>query len=487
MTERVQQVLGELVARFGSDVTEDPRRLEALLRDLIGQDRQAIFLLVAAARERVPERLTGSGGSLPPPLLVSALARDLQQGLGLAEESARWAVQSWAVALGIVSAAGPGSPTVMSTVTAPQAPAAGVIVVAALGEADYRTIGAALTAAKPGDRIMVRPGVYRESLVLVKPVEIAGDGSRDEILLVSGDEACLLIRTDNARVRGLTLRRGPGDSTYSTIEIERGSGLVVEECDISSDSRSCIAIHGSGSFAVIRRCDIHDGEESGVYVHDNARGMIEDCDIWGNTLAGVVTESGGNPTVRGCRIHDGQAGGVFALDNGRGTFTDCDIFANALAGVEVKTGSDPTMRNCRIYSSKTGGVFAQENGRGTFTDCDIYGNALAGAEIKTGADPTVRDCRLHDGKASGIFVQENGRGTIRDCEITGHVLAGVETKTGGDPAVRACRINNNGGSAIFVNEGGIGSFEDNDLSGNRLGAWDIDRNSKIREARNREY
>ena len=201
MDEGVQGALGELLARFGPGLAEDPRRLEALLRDLAGQDRQAIFLLVSAARERIPERLTGSGGSLPAPLRVSALARDLQQSLGLADSAAHWAVQSWATALGLTSALPAASPPV----TSPHAPAgvsaspAGVLVVAAAGKADHRSIGAALSAAKPGARILVRPGVYRESLVLDKPVEIFGDGPREEIVITADSAACLLMRTDNAR------------------------------------------------------------------------------------------------------------------------------------------------------------------------------------------------------------------------------------------------------------------------------------------------
>ena len=41
---------------------------------------------------------------------------------------------------------------------------------------DFATVGAAIKAAKPGDRILVRPGLYEEGLVVDKPLEILGDG-----------------------------------------------------------------------------------------------------------------------------------------------------------------------------------------------------------------------------------------------------------------------------------------------------------------------
>ena len=362
MSEGVQGVLGELLARFGPGLAEDPRRLEALLRDLAGQDRQGIFLLVSAARERVPERLTGSGGSLPAPLLISALARDLQQSLGLADSAARWAVQSWAVALGITSTASTAGtaatapPAADPPVTSPQAPAAapapaaGVLVVAGAGEADHRSIGAALSAAKPGARILVRPGVYRESLVLGQPAEIVGDGPREEILLIANDAACLLIKTGNARVHGLTLRRRAGESTGPAVDITQGSGLVLEECDITSDSEACVAIRGTGTAPLIRGCRIHDSPSNGVSVVDNGRGTIEDCDITGNANPGVWITTGADPTVRGCRIRENGGNGIVVQQNGRGTVEDCDITGNGSDAPRRgdRDGADPIVHDCRI-------------------------------------------------------------------------------------------------------------------------------------------
>ena len=44
------------------------------------------------------------------------------------------------------------------------------------GRGDFTTVSAAIKAAKPGDRILVRPGLYEEGLVVDKPLEILGDG-----------------------------------------------------------------------------------------------------------------------------------------------------------------------------------------------------------------------------------------------------------------------------------------------------------------------
>ena len=48
-------------------------------------------------------------------------------------------------------------------------------VVDALYRGDFPSISQAIQAAKPGDRILVRPGLYSEGLIIDKPLEIMGD------------------------------------------------------------------------------------------------------------------------------------------------------------------------------------------------------------------------------------------------------------------------------------------------------------------------
>lgn len=96
-----RQVLRQLIAQHGPPLIEDPRRCEALLRDLCGPHRRAINVLVAALKERVPADLLTSQDSVPKQMLLMQLTRRLCDDLALAEDAARWAVDTWALAVGI--------------------------------------------------------------------------------------------------------------------------------------------------------------------------------------------------------------------------------------------------------------------------------------------------------------------------------------------------------------------------------------------------
>jgi len=104
-----RQKLCELIARFGQSLCDDPRRCEGLLRDFCGSYRREIHLLVSAAKQRVPAEILSSSDRVPPGVLIARLSKRLRDDLGLAEDFARWTVESWGLALGKLSSADLGS------------------------------------------------------------------------------------------------------------------------------------------------------------------------------------------------------------------------------------------------------------------------------------------------------------------------------------------------------------------------------------------
>jgi parallel beta-helix repeat protein len=278
-------------------------------------------------------------------------------------------------------------------------------VVDALYRGDHVTLTDAINAAKPGDRIVVRMGLYQEGIVLDKPVEIIGDGNLGEVVIEAKGRDAVLFRASIGRIANLTLRQAGGEGTWFGVNIAQG-GLHLEGCDITSQSNACVRIH-AGADPLLLRNRIHDGKNAGVFVHENGQGTLEDNDIFANTLEGVLIMTGGNPTLRRNRIHDGKMG-ILVHENGQGTLEDNDIFANALVGLEIRTGGNPTLQRNRIRDGNNAGVFVQVDGQGTLEDNDIFANAQTGVGIKTGGNPTLRSNRIHDGAEFGVCATENG-------------------------------------------------------------------------------
>ena len=98
-----RRTLRELIVRHGPGLCSDARRCEGLLRDLCGEHRREINILLGALRERVPLDLLAGRNSVPSGLLLTRLAKRLEDHLALTAAASRWAVDSWALALGVVS------------------------------------------------------------------------------------------------------------------------------------------------------------------------------------------------------------------------------------------------------------------------------------------------------------------------------------------------------------------------------------------------
>lgn len=126
MNDDVRAVLSDIIRTEGGEVTAQPQRLQALLTERCGSSKLEIDLLVSAAEDGVPDALSGSSDG-PPTEASERLARQLEASRGIDYHQARWAVDSWAMGLGIAGS----SPT---EVAVPMPPPAGSPVVPPPGE-----------------------------------------------------------------------------------------------------------------------------------------------------------------------------------------------------------------------------------------------------------------------------------------------------------------------------------------------------------------
>lgn len=103
MNSSPRQTLARIIAKHGRGICDSPKRIEALLRDLSSQHRREINIIVGALDERVAADLIGAGKSVPRDVLLARLSARLRDNLAYTPEAARWGVETWAVALGILS------------------------------------------------------------------------------------------------------------------------------------------------------------------------------------------------------------------------------------------------------------------------------------------------------------------------------------------------------------------------------------------------
>jgi WD40 repeat protein len=97
--ESVAAQLGEILIRHGRSPLTDAKLCENLLKDYCPEHKEEIALLALAVKERIASDLLVSQDGLQRDLLRALLVKRLRKARSLNEGDARWAVESWALAI----------------------------------------------------------------------------------------------------------------------------------------------------------------------------------------------------------------------------------------------------------------------------------------------------------------------------------------------------------------------------------------------------
>jgi len=96
-------------------------------------------------------------------------------------------------------------------------------------DADYPFIAPAIAAAAAGDTISVRAGVYREDLVLDKPLAIVGDGW--PTLFGTGTGSVVTILADGCEITGLVIAdsgTGQTNEMDAAVQVRSNRNRIVD-------------------------------------------------------------------------------------------------------------------------------------------------------------------------------------------------------------------------------------------------------------------
>lgn len=340
------------------------------------------------------------------------------------------------------------------------------IVVDALHRGDYPTIGEAIAKSPAGARILVRPGYYPESIVVDKPLEIIGDGAREEIIVEVKDADVIAFQTTMGRISNLTIRQLGGDNWHA-VDITQGR-LEMENCDIQSLSLAAVGIR-QGADPQLRRNRIHGSTLDGVLAYSGGRGTLEENEIFENTLSGVeITDA--DSVLRRNRIYRNEEAGIVVSETGRGLLEHNEVFENGASGIQVSDTANAIVRHNSVHDGRSGGILICDEAQATVEDNEVFRIKLAGIEIRNKGKVAARNNRIHSGLSAGVFAHAGGSGTLENNEIYENATTGVLVTAESHLTLRENRINRNSQEGIAVRaKGGVDS-SGNDLRDNKGGA-----------------
>ncbi|WP_405959058.1 right-handed parallel beta-helix repeat-containing protein [Streptomyces sp. NBC_00868] len=249
---------------------------------------------------------------------------------------------------------------------------------------DYPTIQAAVDAARPGDRITVRPGVYREQVVIGKNVSLTGSGDG---------------KTTIQAPQTLT----PGDDgENSIVEIHNGASVSLSRLSVSGPgSGTCedgalsagIRVLGGAHLALRHAAVTHITDTPAAPCFHSATGV----------LIGDLPTSTGSASIRDTKITDYQGAGVVVLNEG----STATIEGNTVTG-HPKVSTDGIEFVAGAVGRVTGNTVSNNECREPDADCgpDFFNEFQHAGIVADAPGTVVRHNRLI-GNQVGIYVAGN--------------------------------------------------------------------------------
>jgi len=104
MKDLLREQLIRIVQEYGADILKDPGKVKGLLKDFCPEEpRGKIFAITQCLREGIHRELIDSSKRKTIRIELSRLIRKIHDNFGLKEDISRWAVETIALALGIIS------------------------------------------------------------------------------------------------------------------------------------------------------------------------------------------------------------------------------------------------------------------------------------------------------------------------------------------------------------------------------------------------
>ena len=299
------------------------------------------------------------------------------------------------------------------------------------GPADFHRIGEAINAAKTGDTIFVKNGIYYESVIVNKTLTLIGENSAATIVDANQTEFAISITCSNVKIEGFTL------CNASQFNSTQGFGIKaynVTNCLINGNIL-CFNYHGIRLASCI----------NSTVINNN---------ITSNRI-GILFESSSNCTVRNNRVYSNLYNGILIKNS-----DDCSVHDDYVAatnyGIRTEYSNNCTIENNTAKKTIWYGIQTYSSNNSKVNNNTVNENYGTGISIRYSPNCTINKNVLENNRnwyGLEIYLSNNSRAADNTLNGNYHGIQLLESNN--------CEINSN-----EVNGSSNGIYGDSSLNNN---------------------
>nr|WP_179725448.1 AAA family ATPase [Saccharopolyspora hordei] len=323
----------------------------------------------------------------------------------------------------------------------------------------YRTVGDAISSARDGDVISIRPGVYPEPIVLDRDVTLSGVGSPGDVRIEAAGQPVLRVTAEHAEVSGIEFAHSGGEVA---VDLQAGA-LHLDECVVAADSEVAVVARRDAQLRA-ESTTVRNPRGAGVLVFDGGAAQLTGCTVTSVGTTAVVARSGGNPVLVDCAL-TGAAGAVLAADGGRGELRGCRISGITGTAIVAEERSELTVTGTEVSDVDGVGVLSASGSRPVLRDCRLRGTTAQAVVVVQESGVELDRVTVEDARGHAVQVLEGSSADLSECVLTGTEHDAVVAGADGTVRLVACEVTGGSGGGVLAERQAVVTVRDSQVVG----------------------
>jgi len=262
---------------------------------------------------------------------------------------------------------------------------------------DYAKIQWAVNNASAGDTIIVRDGIYYESITVSKQLTIKSENGTANCIVNGTGSDVFTLEADGIRIEGFTITGG-----WIGIYI-RSNNTSISNNIISSNNGFGISLLHSNNNSLSNNIIIGSNNWNGIDLYDSNNNSISENIISSNNGNGIHLWYSNNNSISNNKIGSNKWYGIFLLNSSNNSISNNNISSNNYYGIGLWNSNNSSISNNIIRSNNDGGILLSHSNETTIRKNEFINN--------------------------GIFVDYSYGNIVEDNEVNGKPLVYLEDES----------------------------------------------------------